>query len=128
MLTSPSTTLCLLSRAHIPGVGSPESNAYTSPTVAYQAATKITSIVENLSAHDELRYMPAFFVYSLSAALRIHICQMQLSSKSIVSATEHRLQICMDALNETSKVWCVAKMVYTVYDSILINSYRKGRL
>ena len=34
--------------------------AYPSRTIAFQAAGMITSIVENLLIHDELRYTPAF--------------------------------------------------------------------
>ncbi|KAK5010907.1 Transcriptional activator of fatty acid utilization, partial [Cryomyces antarcticus] len=40
--------------------GYPEETAYPSRTIAYQAAAMITSIIENLQAHDELRYTPAF--------------------------------------------------------------------
>ena len=63
------TTLCLLHRAHMPPAGSPEQRAmngypeeaaYPSRTIAYQAASMITSIIEALQAHDQLRYTPAF--------------------------------------------------------------------
>lgn len=40
--------------------GLPEETAYPSRTIAYQAAGMITSIIEALQAHDELRYTPAF--------------------------------------------------------------------
>jgi len=68
-LTFGSTTLCLLHRAHMPPAGSPESKgmngypeetAYPSRTIAYQAAGMITSIIEALQVHDQLRYTPAF--------------------------------------------------------------------
>lgn len=135
-LTFHSTTLCLLHRAHMPPAGSPKANntnaldehAYPSRTIAYQAAAMITSIVENLRAHDELRYTPAFIVYSLFSALIMHVYQMRSSNKSIVSATEQRLQICMDALKEVSKVWLVAKMVHTLFESILGNKHLEERL
>jgi hypothetical protein len=62
-----STTLCLLHRAHMPPAGSPKANnaateeaAYPSRNIAYQAAGMITSIVENLCNHNEIRYTPAF--------------------------------------------------------------------
>lgn len=63
------TTLCLLHRAHMPPAGSPDSRplngypeetAYPSRTIAYQAAGMITSIIEALEKHDQLRYTPAF--------------------------------------------------------------------
>jgi hypothetical protein len=66
LLTTKSTTLCLLHRAHMPPAGSPkasainEESAYPSRNIAYQAAGMITSIVENLQHHNELRYTPAF--------------------------------------------------------------------
>ena len=68
----------------MPPAGSPKSDAlygleehaYPSRTIAYQAAAMITSIVENLRAHDELRYTPAFIVYSLFSALIMHVYQM----------------------------------------------------
>lgn len=134
-LTRYSTTLCLLHRAHMPPAGSPKNtangtdeHAYPSRTIAYQAAAMITSIVENLRAHDEIRYTPAFIVYSLFSALIMHVYQMRSSNKSIVSATEQRLQICMDALKEVSKVWLVAKMVHTLFESILGNKQLEERL
>lgn len=88
----------------------------------------ITSIIENLQAHDELRYTPAFIVYSLFSALIMHVYQMRSSNKSVVAATEQRLQICMYALKEVSKVWLVAKMVHTLFESILGNKHLEERL
>jgi hypothetical protein len=38
----------------------PEETAYPSRTIAYQAAGMITSIIEALQAHDQLRFTPAF--------------------------------------------------------------------
>ncbi|KAF1987473.1 hypothetical protein K402DRAFT_445970 [Aulographum hederae CBS 113979] len=132
------TTLCLLHRAHMPPAGSPKTNplngygseeaAYPSRNIAYQAAGMITSIIENLQAHDELRYTPAFIVYSLFSALIMHVYQMRSSNKSIVAATEQRLQLCMNALKEVSKVWLVAKMVHTLFESILGNKSLEERL
>ena len=130
-----STTLCLLHRAHMPPAGSPqtangyqEEAAYPSRNIAYQAAGMITSIIKNLQAHDELRYTPAFIVYSLFSALIMHVYQMRSSNKSIVNATEQRLQVCMNALREVSKVWLVAKMVHTLFESILGNKHLEERL
>lgn len=40
--------------------GYPTDAAYPSRNIAFQAAGMITSIVENLIEHDELRYAPAF--------------------------------------------------------------------
>ncbi|OJD29576.1 cutinase transcription factor 1 alpha [Diplodia corticola] len=127
------TTLCLLHRAHMPPAGSPrtdpmEQSAYPSRTIAYQAAGMITSIIESLQSHDELRYTPAFIVYSLFSALIMHVYQMRSSNKSIVAATEQRLSICMTALKDVSRVWLVAKMVHTLFESILGNKVLEDRL
>lgn len=67
-------------------------------------------------------------VYSLFSALIMHVYQMRSSNKSIVSATEQRLQVCMNALKEVSKVWLVAKMVHTLFESILGNKLLEERL
>ncbi|KAF2141525.1 uncharacterized protein K452DRAFT_319116 [Aplosporella prunicola CBS 121167] len=126
------TTLCLLHRAHMPPAGSPKMDqlqgAYPSRTIAYQAAGMITAIIESLQAYDELRYTPAFIVYSLFSALIMHVYQMRSSNKQIVSATEQRLTVCMNALKDVSRVWLVAKMVHTLFESILGNKVLEERL
>ncbi|GAB7364832.1 hypothetical protein MBLNU230_g5626t2 [Neophaeotheca triangularis] len=131
------TTLCLLHRAHMPPAGSPDSRlanglpeetAYPSRTIAYQAAAMITSIIEALQTHDQLRYTPAFIVYSLFSALIMHVYQMRSSNQSIVSATQQRLTTCMNALKDVSRVWLVAKMVHTLFESILGNKVLEERL
>ena len=58
----------------------------------------------------------------------MHVYQMRSSVPSVVSATQERLQICMNALKEVSKVWLVAKMVHTLFDSILGNKVLEDRL
>jgi hypothetical protein len=127
------TTLCLLHRAHMPpatgrSATHNDDTAYPSRNIAFQAASMITSIVENLSAHDELRYCPAFIVYSLFSALIMHVYQMRSSIPSVVQATQERLRICMNALKDVSRVWLVAKMVYTLFESILGNKVLEERL
>jgi hypothetical protein len=129
------TTLCLLHRAHMPPAtsqggsrGYPEDSAYPSRNIAFQAAAMITSIIENLSAHDQLQYCPAFIVYSLFSALIMHVYQMRSSIPSVVQATQERMRICMTALRDVSRVWLVAKMVYTLFESILGNKVLEERL
>ena len=127
------TTLCLLHRAHMPPAttqrgGYTEDNSYPSRNIAFQAAAMITSIIENLGAHDELRYCPAFIVYSLFSALIMHVYQMRSSVPSVVQATQERMRVCMNALKDVSRVWLVAKMVYTLFESILGNKVLEERL
>ncbi|OJJ06801.1 hypothetical protein ASPVEDRAFT_141007 [Aspergillus versicolor CBS 583.65] len=128
------TTLCLLHRAHMPPASSVPSSyrveemAYPSRTIAFQAAGMITSIVENLSTHNEIRYTPAFIVYSLFSALIMHVYQMRSSVPSIVATCQERINICMQALKDVSKVWLVAKMVHTLFESILGNKVLEERL
>ncbi|GAP90261.1 putative cutinase transcription factor 1 alpha [Rosellinia necatrix] len=129
------TTLCLLHRAHMPPNTSshhqprfPDESSYPSRTIAFQAAAMITSIIENLSAHDELRYCPAFVVYSLFSALIMHVYQMRSPVPTIQRVTQDRIRTCMDALKEVSRVWLVGKMVYTLFESILGNKVLEERL
>ncbi|KAI2469932.1 fungal-specific transcription factor domain-containing protein [Annulohypoxylon bovei var. microspora] len=127
------TTLCLLHRAHMPPNHSnaarfPDDSSYPSRNIAFQAAGMITSIIENLSAHDELRYCPAFVVYSLFSALIMHVYQMRSPVPSIQQVTQVRIRTCMEALKEVSRVWLVGKMVYTLFESILGNKTLEERL
>ncbi|KFA73635.1 hypothetical protein S40288_02610 [Stachybotrys chartarum IBT 40288] len=125
------TTLCLLHRAHMPPNGSsrfPEESPYPSRNIAFQAAAMITSIVENLAAHDELRFCPAFIVYSLFSALIMHVYQMRSPVPSIQQVTQDRLRSCMSAMKEVSRVWLVGKMVYTLFESIIGNKVLEERL
>lgn len=58
----------------------------------------------------------------------MHVYQMRSSVPSIVSAAQERINICMNALKEVSKVWLVAKMVHTLFESILGNKVLEERL
>jgi hypothetical protein len=127
------TTLCLLHRAHMPpngGTGTrfPDDSPYPSRNIAFQAAAMITAIIENLAAHEQLRYCPAFVVYSLFSALIMHVYQMRSPVPSIQQTTQDRLQTCMQALKEVSRVWLVGKMVYTLFESIIGNKGLEERL
>ncbi|KAI0132756.1 fungal-specific transcription factor domain-containing protein [Xylariales sp. AK1849] len=127
------TTLCLLHRAHMPPNTNypgrfPDDSSYPSRNIAFQAAGMITSIIENLSAHDELRYCPAFINYSLFSALIMHVYQMRSPVPSIQQVTHDRIRTCMAALKEVSRVWLVGKMVYTLFESILGNRSFEERL
>lgn len=53
---------------------------------------------------------------------------MRSSVPSVVAATQERLAICMNALKEVSKVWLVAKMVHTLFESILGNKTLEDKL
>lgn len=58
----------------------------------------------------------------------MHVYQMRSSIPSIVSATQERMHVCMNALKEVSKIWLVAKMVHTLFESILGNKMLEDRL
>ena len=58
----------------------------------------------------------------------MHVYQMRSSVPSVVAATQERLQTCMNSLKEVSKVWLVAKMVHTLFESILGNKMLEDRL
>lgn len=125
------TTLCLLHRAHMPPNGSARATVdspYPSRNIAFQAAAMITSIMENLATHGELRYCPAFIVYSLFSALIMHVYQMRSPVPSIQQVTQDRLRTCMNALKEISRVWLVGKMVYTLFEAVLGNKGMEEKL
>lgn len=67
-------------------------------------------------------------VYSLFSALIMHVYQMRSSVPSIVAACQQRINICMQALKDVSRVWLVAKMVHTLFESILGNKVLEERL
>jgi len=56
------------------------------------------------------------------------IYQMRSSVPSVVAATQERLEMCMNSLKEVSKVWLVAKMVHTLFESILGNKMLEDKL
>lgn len=58
----------------------------------------------------------------------MHVYQMRSSIPSVVSATQERIHLCMNALRDVSKVWLVAKMVHTLFESILGNKVLEERL
>ena len=114
------TTLCLLHRANVlPTIE--ERTEEISQNIASQAAAMMTTIIKNLSSHNELQYCPAFVVYSLFSALVIHVHQKQSNILSLIQATQDRIRVCMNALNDISRVWLVAKMVHTLVESMLSN-------
>ncbi|KAI5293296.1 Transcriptional activator of fatty acid utilization, partial [Ascosphaera acerosa] len=151
------TTLCLLHRAHMPpataaatatathpqtaGAGAGAGTAtrqtfigpngmrvYPSKTIAFQAAAMVTSIVSQLQAHNQLRYTPAFIVYSLFSALIMHVYQMRSSDASTVAACHEKIAVCMQALRDVSHAWLVAKMVHTLFESILGNKAMEEKM
>lgn len=58
----------------------------------------------------------------------MHVYQMRSSVPSVVAASQERISVCMNALKEVSKVWLVAKMVHTLFESILGNKLLEERL
>ncbi|KAI5303802.1 Transcriptional activator of fatty acid utilization [Ascosphaera pollenicola] len=141
------TTLCLLHRAHMPPatmayaqdegrrpstqagfVGPGGTRVYPSKTIAFQAAAMVTSIINQLQIHDQLRFTPAFIVYSLFSALIMHVYQMRSSDPQTVSACHEKISICMRALRDVSHAWLVAKMVHTLFESILGNKAMEEKM
>lgn len=58
----------------------------------------------------------------------MHVYQMRSSNQTVVETTQTRLTVCMNALKDVSKVWLVAKMVHTLFESILGNKHLEERL
>jgi hypothetical protein len=69
-----------------------EEMAYPSRTIAFQAAGMMTSIIEGLQAHNEIRYTPAFMYADPSrASLAFPLIYFNLSA-SVRSSTNKYLQ------------------------------------
>ncbi|CAK7269291.1 Transcriptional activator of fatty acid utilization [Sporothrix epigloea] len=125
------TTLCLLHRAHMPPGSSRlgvDPAMYPSRDIAFQAANNVTAIFDYMATSEQLRFCPAFIVYSLFSALIMHVYQLRSNVQSVRLATQSNLQTCMNALKEVSKVWLVGKMVYALFESILGNRTYEERL
>jgi len=58
----------------------------------------------------------------------MHVYQMRSTNSQVVMETRERMRKCMDALREVSRVWIVAKMVFTLFESILGNKALEDRL
>lgn len=58
----------------------------------------------------------------------MHVYQMRSSVPSIVATCQERIQICMQALKDISRVWLAAKMIHTLFESILGNKVLEERL
>ena len=67
-------------------------------------------------------------VYSLFSAMLLHVYQMRSSVPSVISATQERQRVCMEGLREVSKVWVVANMICTLFESILGNRTLEDKL
>ncbi|KAI5293110.1 Transcriptional activator of fatty acid utilization, partial [Ascosphaera atra] len=102
--------------------------AYPSKSIAFQAAAMITSIIYQLQAHDQLRFTPAFIVYSLFSALIMHVYQMRSANPSVVNSCHEKISICMQALRDVSHAWLVAKMIHTLFESILGNKAMEEKM
>jgi len=137
------TTSCLLHRTHLPAAPRRRELQHgkrsDSPIVSFrnpsfQAANAITTIMETLSDHNELRFTPPFLyvsyslhkttlkiyrVYSLSSALLIHVYQLNMAKPTIDAVTQKQVQICIACLERISKVWLVARMIQNLYEFIL---------
>lgn len=58
----------------------------------------------------------------------MHVYQTRSTNAQVIADAQRRIKICMDALRDTSKVWIVAKMVSTLFESIIGNKEREERL
>lgn len=82
--------------------GYPEDAAYPSREIAYNAAGMITSIVEALIQHDQLRYTPAFMYVMGSRLTRI----VSLTVAAVCTAC-FPLLLCMSirCVLQTNRSW-----------------------
>lgn len=113
------TTICLLHRAHLPPAPSPAIFTSLSRSPAFQSARVITSIVECLMSHNELRYTPPFTIYTLMSTMIVQIYQLYISVPSASREQIKRISICMEALEKVSDIWLVAKAVQGLFETVL---------
>ena len=118
------TTLFVLRRIYMPPVsgGDTRENWWSLQNIDLQPAVMITSIANALATHNELRYCPAFMVYSLFSALIMHEHQMQSNVSSVVQAAQGQMRICINAVKDISRIWLAAKVVYTLFESAVSNT------
>ena len=123
------TTMFFLRRIHMPPATGRDTGEdwCSSQNIDLQPAAMITSIANTLAAHNELRYCPAFIVYSLFSALVMHARQMQSTAASVVQAAQDGMKTCMNAVRGISRVWLVAKVVYTLFEPILSSTVIQER-
>lgn len=62
------------------------------------------------------------------SALIMHVYQMRSANLTIKANTEQRIRACMAALEEVSKNWLAAKMVFKLFDAIIGNKHLEERL
>lgn len=58
----------------------------------------------------------------------MHVYQVRSANLAIKSTTEQRIRVCMTALDEVSKNWLAAKMVFKLFDAIIGNKHLEERL
>lgn len=58
----------------------------------------------------------------------MHVYQMRSSVPAVVAASQERIRICMNAMKDVSRTWLVAKMVHTLFESILGNRHLEEKL
>ncbi|OLL21943.1 Cutinase transcription factor 1 alpha [Neolecta irregularis DAH-3] len=119
------TTLCLLHRPHIGKTGS--NSSYPSMSIAHTAAVNLTRLF------DRFERLPVsnanvFSVYSLFSAMIFHVVEIRSASLSVVEAAQNKLDTCMKALKELSKVWSVGQMVYRLFEVIQRDDGMKERM
>lgn len=129
------TTLCLLHRPHMSrkqiqhlNLGFSEEPVHPSKDAAHSSAQMITSIIEVLQMHDELKQMPAFTIYSLFSALVVHVYQLRSLDKKVVAQITDLIDVCTSALLEISRIWPVAETVYALFQTIVRDRRRTERL
>ncbi|CZR53606.1 related to CUTINASE TRANSCRIPTION FACTOR 1 BETA [Phialocephala subalpina] len=113
------TTSCTLHRAYLPSSLSLSTRTSYSHSPAFESAQIIVSLTEILAYHQELCYTPPFMIYSLLSALMVQIYQVSDVSQSNILPLQKRIETCMDALEDISNTWLVAKMVHTMFEAVL---------
>ncbi|KAF8861497.1 hypothetical protein BDZ45DRAFT_257782 [Acephala macrosclerotiorum] len=113
------TTCCTLHRAYLPSSPSHSTRTSLSHSPAFQSARIIACLTEHLISHGEFQYTPPFMIYSLLSALMVQIYQVSDAAPPGILELQKRITTCMDALNDISDTWLVAKMVHNMFEAVL---------
>lgn len=75
--------------------------------IAVQAASRNSSVIEDLLSRSLVRYADIHLINSLFNTLSIHVVHIRRSKGTSRSVAEHRARLCLLALQELQKTWQV---------------------
>ena len=96
-------------------LGNEDESAKSDGTVALQAATRNTRIVEDMLSTGSLRHAQIHVITNLFNTLCIHTVQLRLAEGSTKALAELRAKLCLHGLQELQKTWEVTNWVLQLF-------------